>query len=126
AALRRTVRYVTTGVGLPHRAHWRSWLKEGGRVVRLDPGHHLLPRPPLHVPAGPGQRRGQQRQVSPAGQRVVVPGFDGFVLVGVDAVPTTTCAVRLVPALPWQLNRKSTRLNSSHVKISYAVFCLKK
>ena len=24
------------------------------------------------------------------------------------------------------LDRKSTRLNSSHVKISYAVFCLKK
>src|SRR5690606_41409037 len=29
---------------------------------------------------------------------------------------------------PWhhQQDRKSTRLNSSHVKISYAVFCLKK
>src|SRR5690606_41730865 len=26
----------------------------------------------------------------------------------------------------FQLDRKSTRLNSSHVKISYAVFCLKK
>src|SRR5690606_41380528 len=26
----------------------------------------------------------------------------------------------------WPLDRKSTRLNSSHVKISYAVFCLKK
>src|SRR5690606_9170848 len=26
----------------------------------------------------------------------------------------------------YQLDRKSTRLNSSHVKISYAVFCLKK
>src|SRR5207302_5920398 len=26
----------------------------------------------------------------------------------------------------WFLDRKSTRLNSSHVKISYAVFCLKK
>src|SRR5215475_42825 len=26
----------------------------------------------------------------------------------------------------WRLDRKSTRLNSSHVKISYAVFCLKK
>src|SRR5690606_39537501 len=25
-----------------------------------------------------------------------------------------------------EVNRKSTRLNSSHVKISYAVFCLKK
>src|SRR5690606_40538524 len=28
--------------------------------------------------------------------------------------------------LSWRLDRKSTRLNSSHVKISYAVFCLKK
>src|SRR5436309_8720883 len=26
----------------------------------------------------------------------------------------------------WGIDRKSTRLNSSHVKISYAVFCLKK
>src|SRR5437870_6789832 len=26
----------------------------------------------------------------------------------------------------WGLDRKSTRLNSSHVAISYAVFCLKK
>src|SRR5690606_39766892 len=26
----------------------------------------------------------------------------------------------------WKQDRKSTRLNSSHVKISYAVFCLKK
>src|SRR5690606_41154009 len=29
-------------------------------------------------------------------------------------------------AAPVLLDRKSTRLNSSHVKISYAVFCLKK
>src|SRR5690625_6220944 len=28
--------------------------------------------------------------------------------------------------VPWELDRKSTRLNSSHVAISYAVFCLKK
>src|SRR2546430_13687322 len=27
---------------------------------------------------------------------------------------------------PWQTDRKSTRLNSSHSQISYAVFCLKK
>src|SRR5690606_41919221 len=30
------------------------------------------------------------------------------------------------PAARWPEDRKSTRLNSSHVKISYAVFCLKK
>src|SRR5690606_42019791 len=32
----------------------------------------------------------------------------------------------LLPATPAQQDRKSTRLNSSHVKISYAVFCLQK
>src|SRR5690606_42037133 len=34
-------------------------------------------------------------------------------------IRTTTRSARL------RLDRKSTRLNSSHVKISYAVFCLK-
>src|SRR5690554_6974912 len=39
-----------------------------------------------------------------------------------------TCAdSRVVPELITQSSdRKSTRLNSSHVRISYAVFCLKK
>src|SRR2546426_4850054 len=32
----------------------------------------------------------------------------------------------LVPAAPGTRDRKSTRLNSSHLVISYAVFCLKK
>src|SRR2546430_641640 len=30
------------------------------------------------------------------------------------------------PSAPWRGDRKSTRLNSSHSQISYAVFCLKK
>src|SRR5438067_5837466 len=33
---------------------------------------------------------------------------------------------RLMPARHINEDRKSTRLNSSHVSISYAVFCLKK
>src|SRR5438874_4026515 len=33
---------------------------------------------------------------------------------------------RLLRLQPAHLDRKSTRLNSSHVEISYAVFCLKK
>src|SRR5690606_41843081 len=37
-------------------------------------------------------------------------------------------ALHIIPSrLVWRIqDRKSTRLNSSHVKISYAVFCLKK
>src|SRR5690606_41107695 len=34
--------------------------------------------------------------------------------------------VRIRMLVPQDRDRKSTRLNSSHVKISYAVFCLKK
>src|SRR2546430_10640833 len=41
------------------------------------------------------------------------------------ASATIWMALLLISAL-WQLDRKSTRLNSSHSQISYAVFCLKK
>src|SRR5256885_16672526 len=43
------------------------------------------------------------------------------------AAKTTAFDLQLDPANPgMQLDRKSTRLNSSHLVISYAVFCLKK
>src|SRR5437899_4233984 len=35
-------------------------------------------------------------------------------------------SVQCVNEAPFDLDRKSTRLNSSHLGISYAVFCLKK
>src|SRR6476659_10348656 len=35
-------------------------------------------------------------------------------------------ALELAPIVPMPEDRKSTRLNSSHLGISYAVFCLKK
>src|SRR5690349_25051564 len=37
----------------------------------------------------------------------------------------STCTPRIAPSSRTR-DRKSTRLNSSHVEISYAVFCLKK
>src|SRR3984957_19059627 len=39
---------------------------------------------------------------------------------------TTTMTGRVLWLVLPKRDRKSTRLNSSHVKISYAVFCLKK
>src|SRR3712207_6929125 len=36
------------------------------------------------------------------------------------------CKFRRCPILQTAIDRKSTRLNSSHANISYAVFCLKK
>src|SRR5256885_2713471 len=54
------------------------------------------------------------------GLRLQVVEREG-VLVGVDGI----LAVER-PVLDQLLDRKSTRLNSSHLVISYAVFCLKK
>src|SRR5207253_10903232 len=51
-------------------------------------------------------------------------GTDKSVFVG--ARTTSTHKNRLVRATRGRQDRKSTRLNSSHVAISYAVFCLKK
>src|SRR5437899_5320374 len=46
--------------------------------------------------------------------------------VGPPPWPTTSSATRMRPPRGATTDRKSTRLNSSHLGISYAVFCLKK
>src|SRR2546428_1858095 len=53
------------------------------------------------------------------------PGEDGFWLIAAIRAlkPSQGCEV---PAVAVTGDRKSTRLNSSHDQISYAVFCLKK
>src|SRR3712207_7190128 len=47
-------------------------------------------------------------------------------IVGRQAEHQTRALVGMVSSLLGQADRKSTRLNSSHANISYAVFCLKK
>src|SRR5690349_22002017 len=42
------------------------------------------------------------------------------------ALRENAAPLEIVLNLPGRQDRKSTRLNSSHVEISYAVFCLKK
>src|SRR3712207_8260956 len=47
-------------------------------------------------------------------------------VVGAEQVAVALQEGRAVPVAIAQQDRKSTRLNSSHANISYAVFCLKK
>src|SRR5436309_8842834 len=79
-------------------------MRAGGRRRRPEPER------PVHV--YPGARR-------------FGPGDDlvgGIECAGVDVACLET--KNRIVVQRWQ-DRKSTRLNSSHVKISYAVFCLK-
>src|SRR5690606_40326641 len=53
------------------------------------------------------------------------PNYLSSVEFNPEQLQLTTDINELVEKSDW-IDRKSTRLNSSHVKISYAVFCLKK
>src|SRR5260221_8968368 len=59
---------------------------------------------------------------------VEAQGRDPVTLAKGDAVviPATLQGFTVRPQWGWNQDRKSTRLNSSHTVISYAVFCLKK
>src|SRR5690349_22574888 len=57
-----------------------------------------------------------------------IPGNPGVVVCNMPGAGSVTAAGMntLVNVIFTRGDRKSTRLNSSHVEISYAVFCLKK
>src|SRR5437867_6947548 len=84
------------------------------------------PRPPLFPyttlfrsaeAAGRLARDGRRRR------RTTAPGGTGLAALGARRASRPRTAVGIGTAV---LDRKSTRLNSSHRTISYAVFCLKK
>src|SRR3989449_2893461 len=58
----------------------------------------------------------------------VITQHQGIASTEPTAVARPSSSIRIRSARPasWRLDRKSTRLNSSHGYISYAVFCLKK
>src|SRR5690606_40845522 len=71
----------------------------------------------LEVIILPGIRLDVQRRIGKTLLRTKTRRFSNTIFLRVAEVLTIT-------SMPQ--DRKSTRLNSSHVKISYAVFCLKK
>src|SRR5439155_25386910 len=78
---------------------------------------------PLPRPAAP---RVRSRKPDPASESASLPERSGRALPqSWRAEPTEPAEERAAGAAAGR-DRKSTRLNSSHVAISYAVFCLKK
>src|SRR3712207_8354002 len=91
-------------------------------MIRRPPRSTLFPYTTLFRSALTGPT---QRDLNPAGQKscdlLIVLGPAN----GIDEVKI--CLDRLlIVGTALQGDRKSTRLNSSHANISYAVFCLKK
>src|SRR6266511_4820583 len=101
------------------------------------------PRSPGRRRRGDRQQRGRRRRHGPGARarlRGRRPQTSAPIRTPEEAVTLTSLDRLLAPAIEiaerfqqrWgpferhRADRKSTRLNSSHVKISYAVFCLKK
>src|SRR3712207_8349304 len=82
-------------------------------MIRRPPRSTLFPYTTLF--RSPGQTRRDGRGI----QKVLHPAAHGKTALSFLAVP-------LWLPLSQDRDRKSTRLNSSHANISYAVFCLKK
>src|SRR3712207_8342505 len=94
-------------------------------MIRPPPRSTLFPYTTLFRSGEPGlQDTGVPGQLQ-AGQLVLHLGARGLVehVLGPPAGHPVPCPP---PPLAAGADRKSTRLNSSHANISYAVFCLKK
>src|SRR3712207_8543077 len=101
--------------------HYRGGNAESGGVFELNALagatlDHSSPVPLYHQ-GGPASGRGDRGR-PPAGGSTLESESDLAGRLGISC-PTMRAAIK-------QLDRKSTRLNSSHANISYAVFCLKK
>src|SRR2546430_10651795 len=90
-------------------------------MIRRPPRSTLFPYTTLFrsVSSKPGDPQNAKLEQH-AESKVTVTGTHRFVS-GLHTIEIKTVTNRWVP-----VDRKSTRLNSSHSQISYAVFCLKK
>src|SRR3712207_8968899 len=94
-------------------------------MIRRPPRSTLFPYTTLFRSADPNERREIIRYAiynTPNVGLVVIDGIRDLML----DINNSTEATKLVGDLMQWTDRKSTRLNSSHANISYAVFCLKK
>src|SRR5688572_32540167 len=86
-------------------------------MIPRPPGSTLFPYTTLFRSCSPVRRQGPGRSADPIWQR----GHQDHLAPRPHATALTPRPVQGVGG-----DRKSTRLNSSHSQISYAVFCLKK
>src|SRR3712207_8786895 len=96
-------------------------------MIRRPPRSTLFPYTTLFRSAARRRRGRRRRDVD--GLELVLDLGERDLAVGLDRAVVVRSGIEVGPVRedqPEVADRKSTRLNSSHANISYAVFCLKK
>src|SRR5690554_7071484 len=104
------------------------------KVEAFNPGHSSKDRIALYI-----IEEAERKGILKPGNTIVetTSGNTGFSIAMVSIIKGYKCIlavsskssadkIDMLKSMGAQVDRKSTRLNSSHVRISYAVFCLKK
>src|SRR2546430_11595893 len=115
---------LVTGAGLAEKGHRVACVDaDAGKIAQIRRGV-----PPFHE-AGLEEllrRNGARLEATTNLRQAVLESDLSFIAVGTPAL-NGQIDLSAVRAVSCQIgDRKSTRLNSSHSQISYAVFCLKK
>src|ERR1035438_8667061 len=106
----------------PHRGHVRE-LFCGGTARNTPPAQSILYSSCRRNSAQPCSSIDRFR---PALARTLLPGCWAEPAADRDILLTCKSSTTTIAWFLLMVDRKSTRLNSSHLGISYAVFCLKK
>src|SRR3712207_8592815 len=93
-------------------------------MIRRPPRSTLFPYTTLFRSRVQAQAQAMQQSLTPGTPVMTTAGLHGTVA----GLSDTTVDLEIAPGVvvTFAQDRKSTRLNSSHANISYAVFCLKK
>src|SRR5688572_31852978 len=94
-------------------------------MIRRPPGSTLFPYTTLFRSRAAGTEPARRRQARAAAGPDLAPGQEPRAAAGTDT-PRRRRSAEYRLRTDLSPDRKSTRLNSSHSQISYAVFCLKK
>src|SRR3712207_7656068 len=95
-------------------------------MIRRPPRSTLFPYTTLFRSSAEAPELRHGLQLHRRGRAVPGDGHDGQAVLAAGEARRGPTVLEVVPQRRQGLDRKSTRLNSSHANISYAVFCLKK
>src|SRR3712207_7878365 len=95
-------------------------------MIRRPPRSTLFPYTTLFRSNGVKEETVDNMRKLSSVADVMVPNFTEACFLAKKYIGQTTVSLEEVKDLIQSLDRKSTRLNSSHANISYAVFCLNK